>query len=198
MEAGVRRFFRSLLPCLIALAAGCAGTDRGVAHAPAPPPPGAQSKVLFSKAEGYFYKGLYAEAVREYSLLLAAEPEHAAAYRCRAAAFAALRRDAEALADYGRAIALAPRDDDAWLGRGLFHFARGRYAEAVEDFDQAISLDPGNAVSFFFKARACDKIGKYREAGEARVNYIHCTVPREESVPGERPVVRELRALGLE
>ena len=199
MEAGGHRLFRSLrLLGLIVLAAGCAGPDRGGAPAASPPPPTAQAKVQFSKAEGYFYKGLYADAVREYSLLIAADPAHAAAHRCRAAAFAALGRDAEALADYRRAIELAPQDDDARLGRGLFHVARGRYAEAVEDFDRAIGLDAGNAVPHLYKARACEKIGKFREAGEARQAYIHCTIPREETASRERPAVRELRVLGLE
>jgi tetratricopeptide (TPR) repeat protein len=200
MQAGLRRLLRPLRSVLglIVVAAGCAGAQRGEPPAASPPPPGAQVKILLSKAEGYFYKGLYTEAVREYTSLLAANPAHAAAYRCRAAAFAALHRDAEALADYRRAVDLSPRDDDAWLGQGLFHFARGRYAEAVEDFDRAIALDPGNAVTHLYKARACDKIGKYREAGEARQSYIHCTIPREEAALGERPPVRELRALGLE
>lgn len=202
MAAGVRRLRRFLptLPALFFLAvAACAGPERGgPAFAPPPPAPGAQAKVHFSKAEGFFYKGLYPEAVREYSALLAADPVHAAAYRCRAAALAALRRDAEALADYRRAVELAPRNDDAWLGRGLFHFSRGRFAESIEDFDRAIALDPGNAVPHRFKASACDRIGKYREADEARHAYVHCTIPREETESRERPPVRELRALGLE
>lgn len=200
MEAVFRRLLRTLCPVLgvLVLAGGCAGHHLGGSADAAAPVPGSRSKVQFSKAEGYFYKGLYDDAVREYTALLAAEPRHAAAYRCRAAAFAALKRDAEALADYGRAVGLAPQDDDAWLGRGLFLFARGRYVEAVEDLDRAIELDPGNAVSHLFRARACEKIGKFREASAARAAYIHCTAPREETATGERPPVRELRALGLE
>jgi Tfp pilus assembly protein PilF len=200
MEAGVRRPFHPLrwAACLVVFAAGCAGSPPGGAPAAAPPSPVAQTKVLFSKAEGFFYKGHYEEAVREYSALIAAAPAHAAAHRCRAAALGALRRDAEALADYRRALELAPKDDDVVLGRGLFFFSRGRYAEAIEDFDRAIALDAGNAVPHLYRARACEKIGKYREASEARSTYIHCTIPREEALPGERPQVRELRALGLE
>ena len=75
-----------------------------------------------------------------------------------------LGREAEALADYGRAVELDPRFDDAWLGRGLYHFARGRYAEAVDDLDRAAALDPRNAIVHKYRALACDKVGRLREA----------------------------------
>jgi tetratricopeptide (TPR) repeat protein len=200
MPAAVRRRFGFTVPLLglIALAWGCAGAPPAGGPAAAPSSAATQARMLFSKAEGYFFKGLYPEAVREYTALLAVEPANATGYRCRAAAHAALRQDAEALADYRRALELAPRDDDAWTGRGLFHFARGRYAEAIEDFDRAIALDAANAVPHDYKARACDKIGKYREAAEARQNYIHCTIPREDAAARERPPAREIKALGLE
>lgn len=200
MEDRATRRSRALLAALgiVLLAAGCAGVERAGGEGAAAPPPGVDSRVLFSKAEGYFYKGLFEDAVREYTALLAAAPAHAAAYRCRATAFAALHRDAEALADYGRAVELAPKDDDTWLGRGLFLFSRGRYAEAIEDFERASALDPAHAVPHLFRARACEKIGRLREAAEARQAYVHCTIAREEAASRERPPVRELQALGLE
>lgn len=198
MEAGVRRIFHALLPALVLLAAGCVGTPPAGAPAAAAPLAPAQARILFSKAEGYFHKGLYPEAIREYTALIAADPANAVAFRCRAAARAALREDAAAAADYDLAIALDPRNDDAWLGRGLFHFAHGKYADAIDDFDHVIALDPGGAVAHRYRALACEKIGKYREAGESRQAYIHCTLPREDSATRERPPARELRALGLE
>ena len=135
----------------------------------------------FSKAEGYFYKGLYEDAVREYSSLLAAELA-CRGLRCRAAAFAALHRDDEALADYHRAIELAPRDDEAVLGRGLFHFAHGRFAERSRtSTGRSRSIPPTRCPTFSRPAPATDRQVSRSRHGPAR--YVHCTVPREETGP---------------
>ena len=107
-----------------------------------------------------------------------------------------LGREAEALADYGRAVELDPRFDDAWLGRGLYHFARGRYAEAVDDLDRAAALDPRNAIVHKYRALACDKVGRLREAALSRQAYVHCEAPPEPpAAAGEAPPARELKAL---
>ena len=169
-----------------------------------PAPPGAAApersiKFLFSNAEGYFFKGSYAEAIAGYSEVIAVDPKNAQVFRCRAAALAVLGRESEALADYGRAVELAPRFDEAWLGRGLYLYSRGRYAEAIDDFDRVNSLDPHNAVAHQFRALACDKVGRLREAAASREAYIHCEAPHEHPESGgETAPPRELKVLGLE
>ena len=184
---------------LAALAAGCAA---GTASGPAAvrgEAPARSTKVLFSNAEGHFFKGNTLQAIDGYAEVIAADPKNAPAFRCRAAAFAVLGRDAEALADYGRAVALDPRLDEAWLGRGLFHFARGRYAEAIDDLDQTAALDPDSATVHKYRALACERVGRLRDAAVSRHAYIHCEVPHEHpEVQAERPPIRELKAFGLE
>jgi tetratricopeptide (TPR) repeat protein len=96
-------------------------------------------------------------------------------------------------------VELAPRLDEAWLGRGLYFYSRGRYAEAIDDFDRVNALDPVNAVAHMYRAQACEKVGRLREAAASRQAYIHCETPREgpESDGGAVPP-RELNVLGLE
>jgi tetratricopeptide (TPR) repeat protein len=180
---------------LLALLAGCAG---GPAAQPAAPAD-RSVKFTFSNAEGHFFRGNLLEAVAAYSEVIAADPKNAPAFRGRAAALAVLGRDAEALADYGRAVELDPRFDDAWLGRGLYLFSRGRFAEAIDDFDRVAALDPNSAIAHKYRALACDKVGRLREAAASRQAYIHCVVPHEHPESGEdSPPARELKALGLE
>jgi Tfp pilus assembly protein PilF len=181
---------------LVLQGTGCASGPQGAAETPAQV---RTIKFLFSNAEGHFFKGNIAEAIAGYSEVIAADPKNALAFRCRAAALAVLGREAEAYADYGRAVELAPRLDDAWLGRGLYLFSRGRYAEAIDDFDRVVEIDPDSAVAHKYRAMACDKVGRLREAAISHQAYIHCETPHEHPESAvERPPARELKALGLE
>jgi Flp pilus assembly protein TadD len=157
------------------------------------------AKFVFGNAEGHFFRGNISEAIAGYSEVIAADPKNAQAFRCRAAALAVLGRESDALADYGRAVELAPRLDEAWLGRGLYLFSRGRFAEAIDDFDQVTALDPHSAVAHKYRALACDKVGRLREAAVSRQAYIHCESPHEHPDSREGSASpRELKALGLE
>lgn len=181
---------------LVLQVSGCASGPQG---APESESEARAVKFLLSNAEGHFFKGNMSEAIAGYSEVIAADPQSAPAFRGRAATLAVLGREAEALADYGRAVELDPRFDDAWLGRGLYHFARGRYAEAIDDLDRAAALDPRNAIVHKYRALACDKVGRLREAALSRQAYIHCEAPAEPpAAAGEAPPARELKALGLE
>jgi tetratricopeptide (TPR) repeat protein len=157
-----------------------------------------QAKLLLSRAEGYFFNKRFPEAIVGYSEVLAVDPAHAVALRCRAAAHVALGNDTEALADYGRAVAIDPRYEDAWVGRGLFLYSKGRYADAGDDFDRALAIDHRNGTANLYKALACESIGRLREAAEARLAYIHCEIPREGGDSGDSGApARELAVLGL-
>jgi tetratricopeptide (TPR) repeat protein len=181
---------------LVAVFAGCAGSPGA---APEPAGQAYPVKVLLSKAEGHFFRGNYLESIAAYTETIALDPKNAPAYRGRAAAHAVLGKEAEALADYGRAVTIDPRFDDAWLGRGLYLFSRGRFADAIDDFDQAAAIDPRNPIVHKYRALACDKVGRLRDASVSRQAYIHCETAREEpeSAEGGAPA-RELKVLGLE
>jgi tetratricopeptide (TPR) repeat protein len=195
----MRRAVPGVVVALLFQVAGCASGP------PASAPPAGQAgaarsvKFLLANAEGHFFKGNLAEAIAGYSEVIAAEPGNALAFRCRAAALAVLGREADALADYGRAVELDRRLEEAWLGRGLFLYSRGRYAEAIDDFDRVVALDPADATAHKYRALACDKVGRLREAAASREAYIHCETPREDpKSPGGGAPPRELKALGLE
>lgn len=196
----MRSLLRAVAVCAAAavLCAGCAGGTAGPGAAPTPAgAPRPTARMLIGKADGYFFNGRYEEAIAAYGEVVALDARHAAAFRGRAAANAVLRLDAAAMADYDRAVALDPRYDEAWLGRALFLFARGRYAEAIDDLDRVIALDPASATALRFKALACEKIGRLREADATRKAYVHCDV-RPVAEGGEPPAeIREIKAFGL-
>jgi len=137
------------------------------------------AEILMKKGDGYYFNDRYDEAVREYTGALAADPGSAGAYRNRGYAWLALGETEEAKADFDRAVEINPDFSEAYLGRGGLFFLRGKYAEAIDDFDKVIELDPWNATARYYKALACEKIGRLREAVEAYRGYIHCVVPRE-------------------
>ncbi len=187
--------------CFVAavLCAGCAG-GAGAPEPAAVPQAGAlrPARVLLSKAEGYFFNGRYEEAITAYTEASAQDPKAPAVFRGRAAAYAALRRDAAALADYDLAVALDPRFDEAWLGRALFLYSRGRYADAIDDLDRVIALDPANATAHRYKALACERVGRLREAAVSRKAFVHCDLHRDAHGTREpAEPAREIRALGL-
>jgi tetratricopeptide (TPR) repeat protein len=151
----------------------CAGSPEGVEHTLS------DAEILVKKGDGYYFNDRYDEAVREYTDALAADPRSSGAYRNRGYAWLALRETEKAKADFDRALEIAPDFSEAYLGRGGLYYLQGKYAEAIDDFDRVIELDPWNATARYYKAQACEKIGRLREAVEAYRGYIHCVVPRE-------------------
>jgi len=179
---GSGRQFRSrnrqiLATVIISLAAtllvSCAGSPDAVERSLS------EADILLKKGDGYYFNDRYDEAIREYTLAAAADPGSAAVYRNRAYAWLALREMEKAREDFDRAVKIAPGFAEAYLGRGGLYYQQGKYAEAIDDFDRVIELDPWNATARYYKALACEKIGRLREAVEAYRGYIHCVVPRE-------------------
>jgi len=160
------------------------------------PPPAekfSEGEILLKRGDGYYFNSRYEEAIEEYTRAIAADPGLAAAYRYRASAFLALEENVQALADYDRALEIDPSFAEAHLGRGVLHYRQGAYSEAIDDFDRVIDLDPWNSSARYYKARACEKVGRLREAVEAYRGYIHCTVPRDDgTVEFARERIREL------
>ena len=114
-------------------------------------------------------------------------------YRYRGYTWMALGSYEQARSDFDRAIEIRADYSEAYLGRGILRFREGKFADAVDDMDLAITFDPWNGTARYYKALACEKIGRLREAVEAYKGYIHCAVPGEaESVERARRRIEEL------
>jgi tetratricopeptide (TPR) repeat protein len=169
-----RQVFALVITSLAAtLLVSCAGTPEGGERTLS------DAEILMKKGDGYYFNDRHNEAVREYTAALAADPRSAGAHRNRGYAWLALRETEKAKADFDRAVEIAPDFAEAYLARGGLYYIQGKYAEAIDDFDRVIELDPWNATARYYKALACEKVGRLREAVEAYRGYIHCVVPRE-------------------
>ncbi len=90
-------------------------------------------------------RGLYAQAVADFTRAIASRPD-AASYRGRGVAYEHLGRHDLAIADLSRAIALRPDFLDAYENRGVAYDQKGFYDRAIADYSRAIeSASAGGA-----------------------------------------------------
>lgn len=93
------------------------------------------------RGERLFERGLYAEAVADFTAALKLDGKNALAYRKRAWAFVCKGDQDTALADCTAAIRLDPEDAWAYHYRGLAHERKKQLDEALADYTRAIQLD---------------------------------------------------------
>lgn len=86
--------------------------------------------------------GLHAEALEEFSALLAEQPRHAGGLLGMALALMGLGRDREALAALGQALEAKPDFAAAYANRGILHDRMGEHERALTDYRRALELDP--------------------------------------------------------
>jgi tetratricopeptide (TPR) repeat protein len=82
----------------------------------------------------------------------------------RAAVFFRQHDDAAAYADLRHAIALSPADIYCFTARSYYRRGRGDYAGALADATTAINLEPDLGMPHAERARAEEKLGRWREA----------------------------------
>jgi len=105
-------------------------------------------------AQSLAYSNHLNEALREYSLLLAANPGAGAVRRERAEILVRLQRWEEALKDFQAVLAATPRDNRALLAVGRIYLWQGRHAEAAEIFNKLIRQGEKDPALYIDLARA--------------------------------------------
>jgi tetratricopeptide (TPR) repeat protein len=68
------------------------------------------------------------------------------------------------LSFYGRVLDRAPEDQDIRLQRGQLALAMGLTQRAADDFDRVLAADPTRDPARYHRARALNRLGRYREA----------------------------------
>jgi tetratricopeptide (TPR) repeat protein len=106
----------------------------------------ADPQALFQQALQHHRSGDLPAAVAAYDRVIAANPEHVAAYSNRGVALRRLGRTDEALASYDAAIAVQPDHADAYSNRGNLLQDLGRHEEAQASLETACALRPGDAT----------------------------------------------------
>ena len=69
-----------------------------------------------------------------------------------------------ALACLSRVLDQSPGDQDTRFERGLLAFAAGLTQQAADDFARVLAVDPTRELARYNRARALNRLGRYREA----------------------------------
>ena len=105
-------------------------------------------------------------AIDVYSRAIELNPNHAASYSNRGAAYQ-IKRDFDcAIEDYNKAIALDPDYAQAYSNRGNAHFKKGGIDKAIADCNKAIELDPELAQAYYNRGVAYQTKGDFDRAIE--------------------------------
>jgi tetratricopeptide (TPR) repeat protein len=90
---------------------------------------------------------IFDRAIQGYDEVIRTNPDSAAAYNGRGAAYASKGDFDRAIADYAQAIALDPKFAGAYYNRGRAYYDKRDFDRAIADYTQAIALDPKCAVA---------------------------------------------------
>jgi tetratricopeptide (TPR) repeat protein len=119
-----------------------------------------------TRGAAYVHKGLYDQAIADYTQAIALKPDDAA-YQGRGMAYRGKFLHDQAIADFAQAIAFKPDDADAYNNRGLAYIEGGLYDQSIADFTRAIALKRGFAQFHYNRAFAYDVKGHHRDQAVA-------------------------------
>jgi tetratricopeptide (TPR) repeat protein len=95
-----------------------------------------------NRARVYVSLGRLDDALADYAVVIAADPNHAEHYLERGNIYRRLGRAGEAAADYATAMRLSPPFPEIYYNRGDLRLSAGDEAGALADFSYALELDP--------------------------------------------------------
>lgn len=96
----------------------------------------------------YSNKGMYDEAIVEFTKAISSNPRNAVAFYNRGLAYHKNRRSDEAFSDYSTAIEIDPHNSEVYYNRGIIQYSRGNSDQAVSDWSKAIEINPGSAAIY--------------------------------------------------
>jgi tetratricopeptide (TPR) repeat protein len=121
----------------------------------------------------YVALGRLDDALADYAVVIAEDPNHAEHYLERGNIFRRLGRHDEAAADYATAMRLSPPFPEIYYNRGDLRLSTGDEEGALADFSYALELDPELVDAYVNRA------GMYLESGSVEL-------ARQDAVTGLR------------
>jgi tetratricopeptide (TPR) repeat protein len=118
----------------------------------------------YNRGIGYFRKGLYDQAIADFTQAIALKPDFAEAYNNRGFTYGRKGLYDQATTDYTQAIALKPDSAKAYNGRAWNNHVAGRDAQGLPDAEKAVSLAPTDANTIETRAEIYEKLGRHDEA----------------------------------
>jgi hypothetical protein len=127
--------------------------------------------------------------IREYSTVIAADPEDIDAHFFRAYSYHQIGSHWQAIEDYEKVLELSP-SSVAYTNRGDVYKDMGRYEQAIYDYHDAIRLDPGYAQAYNSLAIAEKALGRDAEWSEGQAcsrDIKYCPAPTPMPTPTPTP-----------
>ena len=106
------------------------------------------------RADVWFEKKEYANAIAEYDEAIRLDPQRAGAYCGRGLAWFEKKEYARAMADYNEAIRLDRRLTSAYCNRAAAWLEQNDYDKAIADYNEAIRLEPDSPFAYDGRANA--------------------------------------------
>jgi tetratricopeptide (TPR) repeat protein len=103
-------------------------------------------------------------AVKDYSTVIAQNPEDADSYINRGIAQNELGQNQQAIADYTKALELQPDQLLAYYNRANVYHQLKQYKEAIADYTHIIDLDPNYAYAYANRGATYFQMDKRQEA----------------------------------
>jgi len=94
----------------------------------------------------YSEKGRLDEAIGQYKMAIALNPNHSAAHNNLGTAYVKKGRMDEAIAEYKKAIALDPADTRLYNHLGVAYTSKGMLDAAIAEYKKVVDLNPSNAL----------------------------------------------------
>src|SRR5216683_658015 len=104
--------------------------------------------VYYNRGIGWYRKGLYNNAIKDFTQAIDLDPKYTLAYLGRADSWNSKKKSDQALADLDKVITLAPNQPTGYNDRAMVWMDKGAFDQAIADLDRAISIDANNWRSY--------------------------------------------------
>lgn len=222
----MNRFFRGLLPLVLALFGACAFAaekepqcgevtnnpelaikvcTRLIEFAGLDKPE--LAKAYYTRALAWSTQGNHDRALADFGLAIDLDPKLPGIYYNRALSWSEKGDHDRAIADYDAALQIGPRDARAYTGRAVEWTMKGEYKRAIADYEEVIRMDPQGMGGYFGRARvrfyagafmpaASDFIRSHQLDGSIYTALWLYLARKRADIPGEKTLAQEAGTSG--
>ena len=104
-------------------------------------------------------KGLFEQAIKEFSIQISSSPEEIQAIYLRGVAFRKLGILDSSLKDFNKAILINPKNPDLFSDRAIVYHLMSKSEEAIADMNTSVLLDDENGFRYSCRAYMRDLLG---------------------------------------
>jgi tetratricopeptide (TPR) repeat protein len=122
--------------------------------------------ISFSRAKIFEESGYPEDALKEYNIIIQAEPENGEAYLGRGLVLYELEQDELAFTDFKDALELDSLLTDAWFHIGLIYYDNQLYDLSIGAFNSFLAINPEDSDALFNRGNSYYALQQHKEAME--------------------------------